>query len=63
MGCRVETITQQQVCSLIIAKYRNRPIGLSTVSKFGNKMRERGHVNTIQNVGRPKASENMKLEC
>ncbi|KAG5892168.1 hypothetical protein JTB14_026406 [Gonioctena quinquepunctata] len=52
----------QEVCDLFNAKYPNRPISRSTVSKIEKKIRETGHVKHIPNAGRPKIEENVKLD-
>lgn len=61
IGCGDKTRTQKEVCNLFNAKYPDRPISQSTVSKIEKKFRETGHVKHIANAGRPKINENVKL--
>lgn len=61
VGCGDKTRTQEEVCNLFNAKYPERPITRSTVSKIVRKFRETGHVKQVPNAGRPKMNENVKL--
>lgn len=61
IGCRDKTRTQQEVCDLFNAKYPDRPISQSTVSKIESKFRETGDVKDIPKPGRPNVSEDQKL--
>ncbi|XP_071055356.1 histone-lysine N-methyltransferase SETMAR-like [Onthophagus taurus] len=61
IGCGDETRTQQEVYNLFNAKYPDRVISRSTVSKIDKKFRETGHVTHIAHAGRPKINENVKL--
>lgn len=61
LGCENLTRSQQEVCDMFNAKYPNRPITQSTVSKIKNKFRETGDIKNISTGGRPKISENQQL--
>lgn len=61
-GCGDKKRTQTEVCNLFNAKYPDRPISQSTVSKIVRKFRENGHVKHIPNAGRPKIEDNVKLD-
>lgn len=58
-GDRVRT--QQQVCTLFNAKYPERPITQSVVSKIERKFRETGSAEDRPKTGRPALDEETKL--
>lgn len=60
-GCNDMTRTQQEVCDLFNAKYPDRPISRSTISKIERKYAESGDVRDIPKPGRPKISEDTKI--
>lgn len=61
IGCGDKTRSQEEVCNLFRTKYPERPITRSTVSKIEKKFRETGNVKDRLRPGRPKISENTKL--
>ena len=63
LGTGDKTRTQQQVCNLFNNKYPNRePISQGTVSKIEKKWRNIGIVKDIRRSGRPRVSDEKKLD-
>lgn len=62
IGYGDKTRTQEEVCNLFNAKYPERPITRSTVSKIERKFRETGQVKDRVRPGRPKINDNTKLD-
>ncbi|KAJ8946018.1 hypothetical protein NQ318_023265 [Aromia moschata] len=52
----------QQVCNLFNAKYLNNPITQSTVNKIEFKFRETGDVKDLPKSGRPKITQDKKID-
>ncbi|KAJ8934736.1 hypothetical protein NQ318_001557 [Aromia moschata] len=62
IGCGNKIRTQQEVCNLFNAKYPDNPIIQSTVSKVESKFRETGHVKDLPKSGRPKITQDKKID-
>ncbi|KAJ8944282.1 hypothetical protein NQ318_009659 [Aromia moschata] len=62
IGCGNKIRTQQEVCNLFNAKYPDNPITQSTVSKMESKFRETGDVKDLLKSGRPKITQNKKID-
>ncbi|KAJ8958932.1 hypothetical protein NQ318_019702 [Aromia moschata] len=62
IGCGNKTRTQQEVCNLFNAKYPDNPITQSTVNKIESKFRETGDVKDLPKSGRPKITQDKKID-
>ncbi|KAJ8938356.1 hypothetical protein NQ318_000148, partial [Aromia moschata] len=62
IGCGNKTRTQQEVCNLFNAKYPDNPITQSTVSNIESKFRETGDVKDLPQSGRPKITQDKKID-
>lgn len=62
LGCGDLTRSQREVCDMFNAKYPNRPITQSTVSKIQKKFRDTGDVKDISKSGRPQISDDKKVD-
>ncbi|KAJ8945579.1 hypothetical protein NQ318_010436 [Aromia moschata] len=62
IGCGNKTRTQQEVCNLFNAKYPDNTIIQSTVSKIESKFRETGDVKDLPKSGRPKITQDKKID-
>ncbi|KAJ8947311.1 hypothetical protein NQ318_004563, partial [Aromia moschata] len=61
IGCGNKTRTQQEVCKLFNAKYPDNPITQCTVSKIESKFRETDDVKDLPKSGRPKITQDKKI--
>lgn len=64
LGCGDKTRSQMEVCEMFNNKYPHRPpISQGTVSKIERKFRETGTVANLSKTGRPKISEDIRLNA